>query len=254
MTPALRGLFVGVDWGLRDATFVTERPLFPKVPQVRPVSHGVEPFLTVPFSQKMLTFDATAVSVEPKPSFDLSTMITEMMKKMESDLTRSILGSSRYIEPRKETLSALLDETCEVIGASLRQCENPVPDAAPRAVQAQLTETLRLMWVYEQVDDLFHDLSISPSETLRDVEERLYREFRTSSTRDRLGAKVYQRACDRIAELKRLSESVRSKITHDDGERVYDRGFYEQVINTAFTAALRLEAHFEDRLYGDEAA
>lgn len=142
-----------------------------------------------------------------------------------------------------------LDRVRRTIGYTLYECRRPAPDALPDAIQRRITQTLRLVWYYETVENYVNDLDIiqDRDRTLRWFEYRLTRE---SSRMSSVLMSLLRRVTQDFDYMRELERQLRGELAEpDDGDAYESHDLWDGVIQTAFDAALSLEANFESRLF-----
>lgn len=253
------------------------RPDDTPFPILGPFSPGLFPLRDTPFVRRQALVDqsidmkSTTVNIITDirpPSWDTKTlreMIAKYSPMMREKLERQYMvkwesedGWGSEVRDEQVPIGAYLERVRRTVGATLFECARPRPDDNADDIQCRIARALRLIWHHETVDNFYHDFelnrsSVSNQGKLADLAQQVdYRDrgYRSSPIMERMIARFREE----FRFMRQGEMELRAFLQDADGDHYYDNDFYEQVVNAAFDSALRLEAHFEERLYGAQPA
>lgn len=128
-----------------------------------------------------------------------------------------------------------------ILGNTIEECRDPEPGWAPDAVQGRLTQAQTLAWAIEEVDNFRHDLKVTGHDkTLRSVFDRW------DGGRDPGNRAFAIRFEEHFRRMQNLSRALNRQLTRPPEDYSHESMLAEEIVNAAFTAALSLEAHYEE--------
>lgn len=221
--------------------------------------HTVLPLVSLPehFVQKKLadSIALTSLVADVREPLRLAEMVKRWGSlrppnpRIESMMRDYTTTDQDGIKTTELDIPKFLDRVRQTIGYTLYECRRPAPDALPDVIQRRITQTLRLVWYYETIENYANDLDIvqDRDRTLRGFEYRLMRE---SPRMSGVLMSLLKRVTQDLDYMRDLERQLRTELAEpDDGDAYESHDLWDGVIQTAFDAALSLEANFESRLY-----
>lgn len=197
------------------------------------------------------------------PILDMAALLrkgldAQMLKEMSLGhlYNGGITHSRDFIEQHIDEINIrdFLSRVEHTIGLTIHECSHPDPDASPGTIQNRLAQALRLMWWYDSMENFIHDADLVHSRrSLHELDARL----RGADRHQSLLTALVNRARDELDHMRRAEKTLRAELADPDCDcraYRYDSNFFEGIIGAAFDAALRLEANFETRLFGEAEA
>jgi hypothetical protein len=242
------------------------RPLLPKAPILTGISDRLLPLVNQEFIRKTIDREiSSTIMALPPPKMDIVDL-RHMMKLLNPENARvppdyrfdDRFGQARRaIEIEIDTtpiddlnVPHFLDRVLQTIGQTLHECANPDEKADPDAIQARLAHALRLIWWHETIDNMAHDFEL-PQQRKPTIRE-LKAETRESPRMSSVLMGLLRRITRDLDYMRDLERQLRGELAEpDDGDAYESHDLWDGVIQTAFDAALSLEANFESRLYGE---
>jgi hypothetical protein len=148
------------------------------------------------------------------------------------------------------SISAVVEQARQTVANTLEECRSPEPGADPDAIQGRIVLAMRLYMLLDSIDNYRHDLDLlEVHHTMRTLRDRWDAGERSNRTYGRSRSDYFRNFCTRFVDdfryLRQHERELRARLADPHGDAFFGSRIHEEIVDTAFDAALNMEVNFE---------